>query len=193
MERYDVVSTEYIVSGFHGQMKEYMSPGQVYDFVRDGHEIASHSVDHPDLTQLSDKDLTRQLEVSDAGLTKCYGEVTDLAPPFGASNAHTTDAARKTYQTSRSVMAGFNSPDGFNPYLLKVQNVRADTSPTQLKAWLDTAQANHVWLILVYHQVSEGGGEYTRTPTNFENDLMAIKASGLNVKTVHEAYLSIQK
>ncbi len=192
MKRYDVVSTQYVVSGFLGSLKQYMTPRQLYAFQTAGHEIASHTVDHPDLTKVSDPELTRQLRVSDQGLSKCYGNVTDFAPPFGASDSRTLAAEGGLYQTSRSTEVGFNSADTLNPYQLKVQNVRAGTSPEQMKAWLDTARDDHVWLILVYHQVENGPGEYTRSPANFESDLQAIKASGLAVKTVHDAYSSVQ-
>jgi len=193
MERYGVVSTQYIVSGFLGRLKEYMTPSQVYDFIKAGHEVGSHTVDHPDLTQLSDKDLTHQLKASHDGLTKCFQTTTDFAPPFGASNERTIKAEQTLYQTSRSTEAGFNSPDTLNSYQLKVQNVRSDTSPQQIQAWLDTAKANRVWLILVYHQVINGGGEYSRTPADFETDLRSLKASGVAVKTIHDGYALTQK
>ncbi len=193
MKRYNVLSTQYIVSGFLGQLKDYMTQSQVYDFLVAGHEIGSHTVDHPDLTQLSDKDLTHQLKASHDGLTKCFQPTTDFAPPFGASNERTIKAEQTLYQTARSTEVGFNSSDTLNSYQLKVQNVRSDTSPQQIRAWLDTAKANRVWLILVYHQVINGGGEYSRTPADFEADLRSIKTSGIEVETIHDGYASIQK
>jgi len=192
MERYHVVSTQYLVSGFLGQLKDYMTQSQVYDFTKAGHEIASHTFDHPDLTKLAGKDLTRQLKASHDGLTRCFQPATDFASPFGAANERTIAAEKSYYQTARSTEVGFNSPDTLNAYQLKVQNVRSDTSPAQLQAWLDTASANHEWLILVYHQVITGGGEYSRTPADFEADLGSIKASGIAVKTVHDAYIETQ-
>ena len=192
MEHYNVVSTQYLVSGFLGQLKDYMTQSQVYDFTKAGHEVASHTFDHPDLTKLSDKDLTHQLKASHDGLSKCFQPTTDFASPFGAANERTIAAEKNYYQTARSTEVGFNSPDTLNAYQLKVQNVRSDTSPAQLQAWLDTARVNHEWLILVYHQVIAGGGEYSRTPADFESDLVRIKASGIAVKTVHNAYVETQ-
>ncbi len=193
MDRYNVVSTQYLVSGFLGGYKEYMKPSQIYDFTKHGHEIASHTFDHPDLTQVNDTQLGRQLNVSHTGLSKCFGPVTDFAPPFGSNNQRTITAEKGVYQTSRSTEVGFNSPDTLDPFQLKVQNVRADTSPAQMQAWLYTAKANHVWLILVYHQVINGGGEYSRTPADFETDLQSIKASGIAVKTIHDGYAATQE
>jgi peptidoglycan/xylan/chitin deacetylase (PgdA/CDA1 family) len=191
MERYNVTSTQYIVSGFLGR-KNYDSPSDVYDFRDAGHEIASHTFDHPDLTTLSAKDLTRELTLPKAGLSKCYGTVTDFAAPYGSYNATITKAASGLYQTARSTDTGFNSADQFHPYQLKVENVRNDTPPERIQTWLDTAKANHVWLILVYHQVDGSGGEYARKPSDFEADLQKIVASGIPVKTMHDAYAEIQ-
>jgi peptidoglycan/xylan/chitin deacetylase (PgdA/CDA1 family) len=193
MDKYSIVSTQYLVSGFLGGYKEYMKPSQVYDFTKNGHEIASHTFDHADLTQVNDAQLGRELTLPHAGLSKCFGSVTDFAPPFGSNNQRTITAEKGVYQTSRSTEVGFNSPDTLDPYQLKVQNVRVDTSPEQIQAWLDTAKINHVWLILVYHQVLNGGGEYSRTPADFETDLQSIKASGVAVETIHNAYAATQK
>jgi peptidoglycan/xylan/chitin deacetylase (PgdA/CDA1 family) len=192
MSRYNVISTQYLVSGFLGGYQEYMKPSQVYEFTKLGHEVASHTFDHADLTRLDDKQLARQITVSQSGLAKCFGAVTDFAPPFGSNNQHTIAAEKGIYQTSRSTEVGFNSPDALDPYQLKVQNVRADTSPAQLQAWLDTAISNHVWLILVYHQVINGGGEYSRTPADFETDIRSLKESGIAVKTIHDGYATTQ-
>jgi peptidoglycan/xylan/chitin deacetylase (PgdA/CDA1 family) len=182
MDKYGIVSTQYLVSGFLGSMKEYMTARQVYDFTRTGNEIGSHTVDHPDLTKLSDKELDRQLKVSQAGLAKCYQNVTSFAAPFGSNNEHTLAVEKTLYQTVRSTEVGFNSPDTLQPLQLKVQ----------MRAWLATAKTNHVWLILVYHQVANSGGEYSRTLVDFETDMLLIKASGLENLTMHNAYAKTQ-
>ena len=187
MKHYDIVSTQYLVSGFLGRLKEYMSPGQVYDFIKARHEIGSHTFDHPDLTKLSDNELGRQLTLPSIGLGKCYQNISSFAAPFGANNERTLKAEKTIYSTSRSTEVGFNSPDTLNPYQLKVQNVRADTTPQQMRAWVDTAKANHIWLILVYHQVIDNGGEFARTALDFETDLITIKNSNVDTLTIHDA------
>lgn len=192
MQKYHVVSTQYLVSGFLGGIKEYMTPGQVYDFTRAGHEVGSHTFDHPDLTKLSDKDANLQLRVSRDGLTKCYPNISSFAAPFGATNVRTLAAEKAIYQTARSTEVGFNSPDTYSPTQLKVQNVRADTTPQQMRAWVDTARANHIWLILVYHQVTDSGGEYARKLVDFETDLITLKASGVDILTIHDANQKVQ-
>jgi peptidoglycan/xylan/chitin deacetylase (PgdA/CDA1 family) len=191
MKKYSVVSTQYIVSGFLGT-KGYETAGQLYDFTKAGHEVAAHTFDHRDLTRLDDKDLARELDLPKTGLSKCFADTSDFAAPFGAFDIRTTTQIKGRYATARSTSAGFNSADFFNPYELKVQNVLGDTTPAQLQAWLDTAKQTHTWLILVYHQVDQGGGEYARKPADFDADMKAISGSGIAVKTVHDAYAAVQ-
>ena len=193
MQHYNVVSTQYLVSGFLGRIKEYMSPGQVYDFINAGHEIGSHTFDHPDLTKLSDQEVRRELTLPDTGLSKCYQNVSSFAPPFGASDVRTLKAEQSIYGSSRSTEVGFNSSDTLNSYQLKVQNVRSDTTPGQMRAWIDTAKANNIWLILVYHQVTDNGGEYSRSPLDFETDLISLRNSSVDILTIHDANAEAQR
>jgi peptidoglycan/xylan/chitin deacetylase (PgdA/CDA1 family) len=191
MKRYSVVSTQYLVSGFLGT-KNYMKPGQVYDFTKAGHDVAAHTFDHLDLTRLSDKDIEMQLDLPKSGLSKCYGPVNDFAAPYGNFDIRTTTQTKERYETGRSTTVGYNTADMFNPYELKVQNITSKTTPAEIQAWLDSAKQSKTWLILVYHQVDNSDTEFARKPADFENDIKAIVASGIKVQTVHDAYAGIK-
>lgn len=192
MQRYGIVSTQYIISGYVGQAKDYVSAKQLYNLRDNGHEIASHSVDHVDLTTQDAKTVGYELERSKLDLAKCYGLPSSYAAPYGTYNADTIKQVEKYYQTARSTDAGFNTGDNLNPYRLLVQNITADTTTEQLNAWLDTARTNNAWLILVYHDVSGSQDAFTRKPADFERDLQSIKASGLAIKTVSEAFTEVR-
>jgi peptidoglycan/xylan/chitin deacetylase (PgdA/CDA1 family) len=191
MQRHKVVSTQYLVSGFLGT-KNYMKPGDVYDFTKAGHDVGAHTFDHRDLTRLPDKDLEMQLQLPKDGLSRCFGEVTDLAVPYGNFDIRTTTQTKSRYETARSTTVGYNTADLFNAYELKVQNVRRDTTPAEIQSWIDSAKQNRTWLILVYHQVGDNEGEFTRKAGDFENDIKAITASGVSVKTVRDAFAEIK-
>lgn len=191
MERYDIASTQYIITGYIGQAKDYMTASDVYDFRDAGNEIASHTVDHKDLTKLNATELEEELGRSQQDITKCFGGTTDFAAPYGTYSQTTTDAIKQRYQTARSTDAGFNTADNLNPYGLLVQNISASTSAEQIRSWVDTARQNNAWLILVYHEVDDSGSNYARKTSDFEHDLQIIKASGLSVKTMHQAYQDV--
>jgi peptidoglycan/xylan/chitin deacetylase (PgdA/CDA1 family) len=185
MEQAGVVSTQYIISGYLGAGK-YMTPQQVYDLRSKGHEIASHSVDHLDVPAQDAKIQTYELSKAKQDLSKCFGNTTDYAAPYGTYSAATTKLASQYYKSYRTTDEGYNSADDFDPYHLKVQNVSIDTTPEQITAWVATAKQNHLWLILVYHQIEYSDNSYARTPEQLQGDIQLIKQSHLPVVTISQ-------
>lgn len=77
-----------------GTMSEY-NPQLVKRAWEEGHEIASHTYDHPTLTSLSDDQIRAQLAKNDGILDKAIGIDFDymLRPPYGDQNARVLAAA----------------------------------------------------------------------------------------------------
>lgn len=77
-----------------GTMSEY-NPQLVKRAWEEGHEIASHTYDHPALTSLSDQQIKDQLSKNDGILDKAIGINFDymLRPPYGDQNARVLAAA----------------------------------------------------------------------------------------------------
>ena len=77
-----------------GTMSEY-NPQLVKRAWEEGHEIASHTYDHPALTSLSDQQIKAQLSKNDGILDKAIGINFDymLRPPYGDQNARVLAAA----------------------------------------------------------------------------------------------------
>lgn len=64
--------------------------------VAEGHELASHTWDHRDLTKLSATDVSRQLTRTADAIEKAAGErPTSVRPPYGATNDTVRAAAKK--------------------------------------------------------------------------------------------------
>ncbi len=63
--------------------------------VEDGHEVANHSYDHPDLTTLSDDQIVWELDYTDQVASDDMGVHTRpyFRPPFGARNRRVLDVA----------------------------------------------------------------------------------------------------
>ncbi len=191
MKRYDLVATQYIISGYL-RYPAYDTPADVYDFQAAGDEIASHTVDHLDLTRLTAPQVTKQVSLSAEDLGNCFGRPTDFAYPYGTFDPQVIGKLSSIYQTARSTSPGINTADYINPYELKVENVLSTTTPDQMAAWLQAAKDNHAWLILVYHKVDNSSDLYTRSPKAFESDVQQIMTSGLQVKTMHQAWTQVQ-
>jgi peptidoglycan/xylan/chitin deacetylase (PgdA/CDA1 family) len=71
------------------------NPELAQQIVADGHEIANHSYDHPDLTHLSDEQIVWELDYTDQVVSDLMGAHTRpyFRPPFGARNRRVLDVA----------------------------------------------------------------------------------------------------
>lgn len=195
LKKYNLKSTQYIISGYIGAPM-YMNKTQIRQFKRQGSEIGSHTVSHPDLTTLSATDLTHELKDSQATLQSIFGkgEATSVASPYGTYNDNVIANMKLYYKAHRSTDAGFNSRDTFNPYNVVVQNVDYDTPNAQVEAWVAQAKADKTWLVLVYHQVEDTmtpGDIYAVKTSNLDAQLQYIKNSGVTVKTFGQALAEV--
>jgi len=71
------------------------NPELAQQIVVDGHEVANHSYDHPDLTHLSDDQIVWELDYTDQVVSDFMGTHTRpyFRPPFGARNRRVLDVA----------------------------------------------------------------------------------------------------
>jgi len=115
LENYGFKATFNIITDDIGQA-EYMTPEEVIALSKKGHELASHTVSHPSLEQLSGDALMSELVDSKSALEKmtadkvitlCYpagkydAEVEAAAKSAGYKMAITTVASKGTFSTSR--------------------------------------------------------------------------------------------
>ena len=137
--------------------------------------------------------MQNELSQSKTTLQNKFGvPVNSLAYQFGAYNAATQAFASSIYTNQRTVESGFNNKDNFNLQKLVVQNVFSTTTPAQVNAWVDQANAQHSWLILVYHEVGNTpidptDTEYLTKPSDLDAELSYIKSTGISVQTMQQA------
>jgi peptidoglycan/xylan/chitin deacetylase (PgdA/CDA1 family) len=101
---------------------------------RAGWEIDSHSLTHPDLTQLSDDELTRELEESRSRIKRAFGPrgANFFAYPSGRYDARVKRAVRAAgYLAATTVERGFAAPTA-DPYALGRIQVSRGTSAAAL-------------------------------------------------------------
>lgn len=197
MNQYGFKSTQYIVSGAIGSQTKLdlpaMTKAQISTMYKGGHEIGSHTVNHPDLTSLNTAKLNSELSNSKKTLDVSYSPVNNFAIPFGRYNDTVIVAAKKYYGSARTSDGGENTLIGFDQYRLKTQYVVNTTTLAEVESWLAQAAQDKAWLIILYHNVADGGSyEYTATKQAFSDQLAAIKNSGLPVLTVRQALNEIK-
>lgn len=164
----------------------------VAKFKNAGHEICSHTITHPFLTQVNATQLTNELLQSRDYLRTLTGApVNNFATPYGDYNQTVNTEIKKYYRSHRTVDEGYNSKDNFDIYRLRVQNMLSNTTIAQYQSWLDQAKATNTWLILVYHRVTPAGaadtGQFDTRIEDFGPQMDRLVSSGLMVKTYNDA------
>jgi len=161
--------------------------------VAGGNEIAGHTISHPHLTTLSPTALDDELKLSQQTIQALTNlPVKTFASPYGEYNGTTLNAIKSYYQSHRSTDDGFNSKDNFDPYTILVQNITVGTTIDTIKGWVDKAKADKTWLVLVYHEILDGGDLYSTTPANLDAALSYIQQTGISVQTVSQALIELQ-
>jgi peptidoglycan/xylan/chitin deacetylase (PgdA/CDA1 family) len=140
MQRYDVSSTMFVISGYLGDSSTYdkafgvrpravMSAWQVRAMHAAGHEIGSHTVSHPDLRTLTPEQLRYELVHSCAGLEDLISApVRAFSYPHGFYNRRVHDAvAQVGYRCAVSVECGMNTSETAR-YQLRRANIGAHTT-----------------------------------------------------------------
>jgi peptidoglycan/xylan/chitin deacetylase (PgdA/CDA1 family) len=187
LEKFSLVSTQcYTTSHVEADRNQ---AEKVLAFVDTGHEICSHTVTHPNLTILTDEELTYELAHPRAYLEEVTSAaVRNFASPYGAYDSAVVEEIKKYYYSHRTVNEGFNSKNNLDPYRLKSQNMHDDTTLEEFKEWVNKAIEEKLWLVLVYHKVSD---ENVRQYDTYTNDFAAqmewLASTGVVVSSLDEA------
>jgi peptidoglycan/xylan/chitin deacetylase (PgdA/CDA1 family) len=185
-EKYNIKTTQFVVADYEGN-QAYMSAEQIRKFQDLGHDIGSHSLTHADHRTLNNADLMSEVNGSHTVLNTKFGGVNNYATPFGRYNDSVSEMIKRCYQSHRTTDTGFNAP-GYDRFSIRVHNVEVDTKPEEIQYWAEFARDNNLWLVLVYHQV-EDGGTYSVDTRALENHLNAVKETGIHTANFEEALL----
>lgn len=202
----DINATFYLMSeplaAGQGTAQGYMSVQQAKDLFADGHEIASHTLDHCSLSGVTKSAactdptvpsaaatdfITNELMQSKANLEALVpgSAVTNFAYPYGEYSAESINIAKNIYTSQRTIECGYNSKDSLDLTKLKACEVGANSTGTTVdyvKNLIDTAIAQNAWLVLFYHEIADegqgvdGDEAYTTTIADFTAIMQYIKS-----------------
>jgi peptidoglycan/xylan/chitin deacetylase (PgdA/CDA1 family) len=182
-----LLGTAYILSGDFG-LQNYMSQDELKQMHNDGFELGSHTVSHPHLPFISASASFNELRKSKNDIASYIGHVpNNFASPYGEYNDMIKLQASNFYRSHRSTESGYNTKDSFDIYNIKTQNATNSTTPEMVMSWVDTAIQDNAWLVLVYHDISNGDDRFTNTPEHLEAVLDGLLARGVVVATVDAA------
>ena len=161
----------------------WLTTPDLQEIAANGHEIASHTMSHPNLTTLNDDDLIWELEESKLWLEEVTGqEVVSFAPPMGYTNDRVLKAVREYYDNSRGGYPGTNI-SGDDSYLLKSYEVSSRDSVSSVIAKIDRAIENDEWLILFWHRFTDKPTGWTYLTDDFIEILEHLEDRGVRVVT----------
>lgn len=132
------------------EKKDYLSASQLLELQNDGFEIMSHTVSHPYLKGLNDKQIESELSASKAALEGMGIRVKNLVYPYNKNNSRARDIAGKYYRSARGGRSMLN-PAAPDRYELKSYSFSHNTK--KMKALIDRAFIERKWLIIYHHNI----------------------------------------
>jgi peptidoglycan/xylan/chitin deacetylase (PgdA/CDA1 family) len=188
LRQYGFPATFYLTSqAIEQNWQGFMTLSNAFSLKNDGHEIAGHTVNHPDLTTISASELEFQLTSSKTWLIQNLNlpGLPQFATPYGRYNAAVLDRIRAHYSSHRTVEVGRNFRDS-DRYRLKGNDVHWAVTVPQVRSWIDAAKAEKSWQILLWHEFVPGSVTKTThyNVNNFQSILDYIRSSGIQVVTM---------
>ena len=157
-------------------------------FAAQDHEFGSHTISHPRLAVLDEKNIRYELEGSREEIRSQLGpEHTFSAEgPFGTIDERVMEYLLDIYPASRNRMPhpwlteihrGEDTPPGAsdNEYVQWQRGPLTDVPMDRMKSWVDTLFAHdNIWLVLVFHGVDDLGWQ-PRTSHDLETYFGYVK------------------
>lgn len=179
----------------------YMSADQLKDLAGAAvpNEIAAHTVSHCSLLTLGACAFTLPLgATAQSEISNSVSQIASASSITPVTLAYPYGDYDSAIESDASALAGARTVDfGYNrlttdKFALKSQSVDASTTVPEVENWIDTAIANHFWLILTFHQVDtpanilKNGEDTGVTPQDLTSIINYIKGKGnaVEVKTV---------
>lgn len=175
--------TAYITTSFIGQ-DGYLTWAQATQLRSQyGWEIGCHSVTHPLMSQLSDSAIENEVAQCKSALQSNGFNPKSFATPYGDYDNRVISATARHFTSHRPFHdVGYNTWP-YNDYLIKVQQVQAGVSVSQVKGYIDQAKSGNYWLVLVFHEIDDSPStnpdDYEYGTDNLRQIASYAKTSGL--------------
>lgn len=200
LERYCVKTTQYIL-GDHFKDANYLSEAQVRSLLQSGHEVASHTMSHPNLTTLSHESLIWELQESRRRLEAKFGRIQDVASPLGAYDERVLDVAKQYYRSHRNTAADpasigdedINTRENYDQYQIIAYTVRQDTTLEDIEKLVAYTKKRNGWLVLNYHQVDGSDAYYAVSKTALAQHLQIIRRYNVRIPVMGEVLSAIER
>lgn len=170
----------------------FVSESELNELYSSGWDLTNHTYDHKDLSSLTAEEVKSEI-------LNCYGYLEshgysraagNVVPPYCATSEAADEVISAVALTSRVVPSKYNCLPVTDPYHLGFREVFSDTPPETAMQWIDEAEENDLWLVLLFHSIGdEEGNQQVYGKENFKKiiDYLYEKQSGISVVTLSEA------
>jgi len=185
-----IKSTHYVNIYGPAEPEKFVTSEEIIKAYRNGHEIASHGINHKRFTNLTDPEIRREMENSHHLLSELGIDITGFAYPYGEFTDYSVELSRRSkYSAVRITIPSLNDrkTDRFMLYGYELQNWMV--FDPYIKRLVDRAVADKKWLILIFHQVAKPDYQYYTSPQDLSRlveYLVKQKVPVMRVKDVIE-------
>ncbi|MGD0375196.1 MAG: Ig-like domain-containing protein [Streptosporangiaceae bacterium] len=199
LESHDMHGTFYAITGYVGVNSGTLTLPQLQAIYNAGNEIGGHTVLHPNLTQISNDEATREVCDSRDTLLGWGFPVTDFAYPYAAYNSTTEGILQQCGYNSGRQDGDITSPYGCmsgcplaetvppkDPYAVRApQSIEDDWTLAQMEQLVTQAEPGGGWSVLVFHHICDNACDpYSVTPANFNALLTWLQTQDVSIETV---------
>jgi peptidoglycan/xylan/chitin deacetylase (PgdA/CDA1 family) len=156
-------ATTFIITGSVGHGRNYMNISELTALYNSGWDVSSHTVNHTDLTKLSEPRMRTEINDSyDWLVTHGFkASAKFFAYPYGTYNNRTITALKeKGYVLARTLKDdemsdSFNIYQGDSLYELKAIELTNTTTDGQIRGYIDAAVNTNSTVIFVIHHIAD--------------------------------------
>ena len=166
----------------------FLNSQQIEQILNEGHQIASHTQNHIDITSYLGSYVAQELDEAIRDLREDYSVGTiDFASPFGKFDQSVIPLIADRHATHRGTDPGINTKQQTDYYNLKALFLRKEVSDQELRDYIERAEKSNGWLILIYHQIEPLDTPFALGQERFAKHMQIVKDSGIDVVTVRKA------
>ena len=197
LREHDIKATYYTAAGFVGRIVENIEQYNLDDLkavAAAGHEIASHTLTHPRVYDLSNTQIRAQEEATQAFFRQHLPgqETVGFAYPYGEASVRTKRLYSTLYPLCRGIRLGVNATWLDCGQLKAVGIERNSWTRERIESVIDEAVQKNAWVIFFTHDITDTPSNYGATPEMLEHAIVTLKRAGIEILPVHEAYKRTQ-
>ncbi len=176
-----IVTRQLSDDGFSG----FVSKSEVQQLAKK-EEVGAHTRSHPHLPELTISQQRNEIAGSKSDLQAMGISPTSFAYPYGEYTRATTqivkDAGFSSAVSTIETAANQNS----DRFQIEGLSLKSSDTAASVDKLIDRAVANHQWLVLTFHQIDNGGDQYSMTPNTFRQIVSYVASHNIRVVTVSE-------